>query len=596
MSEKLLAAVEGILGFVCGALLAALLAAIGLATLFRYAGAGGLAGMEELADWLLPALSAAGLPLALRGPLAMRLDVFGARLPARWSAPREAAAETMTLLSCLALSFGALEAAALLGGVSPLLGLPGRARPLTLAAGGALCLAALALRAVAERRFRAFAITLCAAAGLYRAVHVLDFATPWPPSLSLGLAAALGLVLGTPLPHAFIAASVLVLPFGSLLPEPAVIGALVSGMSRYLLLAIPFFLLAGEWLAVSGLAADLARFAGSLVGHRRGGMAQTVLLTGVLFSGASGSSVANAAFGAATFIPQLTARGYRPERAAAIVAAVATLDNVIPPSIAFLILAAAANLSIGALLAGGFLAGGVMALALALAIHLTADDSTRQPRAPAGDRWRYGLRAIPAFGLGVVVVAGIRLGVVSPTEAAALAALYTLAGALARKRPPKAVIGALRDAAVETAAILLLIGSAAPFASLMATDGVARTLAAAIRDFGANPCVVMFALNAALLLAGLVLDIGAGILLFAPVFLPAAVAAGIDPVHFGVILVVNLMIGGITPPVGILAQVTAGAGNVPAAALFRAVKPYFLALIGALACLALGAALLARSG
>ncbi|MDR1826720.1 MAG: TRAP transporter large permease [Methylobacteriaceae bacterium] len=583
-----------ILGAVCAGLLALLLAVIAAAILLRTIGSSGLIGAEELATWLLPALVGAGLPLFSSGPMALRLDIFGSRLPARVNALRNILAEAVVVVSCLALVFGGVSASALIGGTSPLLHLPEPVRPLLLAGGGVLGILLSGLRAAGDNRLPAFAAAAAGASLVYAAAHILLVPSPLPTSVLLGVFAACALIIGVPMPHAFIAAGCCVVPFGSLLPEPAVIAVVLSGLQKYLLIAIPFFLLAGELLTASGIADDLVRFAHALVGHRRGGTAQTVLLTGVLFSGASGSSVANAAFGAKTFIPQLSARGWQPERAAALVAAVATLDNVIPPSIAFLILAAAANISVGGLMTWGFAAGGLMAATLAVAVYFTADPSLTSEKASARERLHYGLRAVPAFGLGLVIIAGIRFGLVSPTEAAALAALYTLAGALVKRRPIGDAARAFRNSAIETSAILLLIGAAAPFASLMATDGIARSLTALVRAWGDNPFLVMLAMNIILLGVGLVLDIGAAILLFAPLFLPAAAAAGMDPVLVGVVLVVNLMIGGVTPPVGILVQVVAGAGRVPAPAVFRAMKPCFLALIAALSLMAFTVAVLAR--
>src|SRR5690606_14039846 len=309
------------------------------------------------------------------------------------------------------------------------------------------------------------------------------------------------------------------------------------------------------------------------------------LLSSVLFSGASGSSIANAAFGATASQPQLVRNGYPPAQAGAIVAATSVLDNVIPPSIAFLILALAANLPVGSLFAWGFFAGGVMAACLAVAIRLAAGTRPPLPRADRAERREAAKAAIPAFGLGIVVVLGIRLGIVTTTEAAALAALYTLFLCLGARLRVIPLSAAFREAAVEAGAIGLLIATAAPFAFLLAIDNAAGLVSSFVASLDLGPWGVLVVLNLILLGVGLVLDIGAAILIFAPILLPLAVAAGVDPVHFGVILVVNLMIGGLTPPAGILVFVVAGVTRVPAAALFAAVLPYLAALITALALL-----------
>lgn len=341
-----------------------------------------------------------------------------------------------------------------------------------------------------------------------------------------------------------------------------------------------------------GLAERLVRFAAALVGHRRAGLAQTALVSSVLFSGASGSSVANAAFGAKVMAPTLVARGYPPAHAAAIVAGVSMLDNIIPPSIAFLLLATATNLSVGSLLVGGFVAGGVLAMALSIGIHLTVRNVVdAAPKASGKERASSFIGALPAIGLGVVVVFGIRFGLVTVTEASALAVAYALVTCLLlRSLNGRGVLAALRSTATEAAAIGLLIGASAPFAFLLALDRVSDLMAGLVTALGGGPYAVMLLANLVLLVAGLFLDIGAAILLLAPLLLPVAVSAGLDPIQFGVILVVNLMIHGLTPPLGILVYVVSGITRVPAGAVFRAVLPLLGVLLIALAVLSLGAA------
>jgi tripartite ATP-independent transporter DctM subunit len=234
----------------------------------------------------------------------------------------------------------------------------------------------------------------------------------------------------------------------------------------------------------------------------------------------------------------------------------------------------------------------VMASCLAIAIHFTAHEQIRQPRASAAEGWTATLAALPAFGLGVIMVVGIRLGVVTTTEAAALAALYALTLGLGARLNGRQFHTIFRQAAVEASAIGLLIGTAAPFAFLLAIDDVSGLFVAFVKDLAAAPWGVVIVINLLLLVIGLVLDIGAAILLFAPIFLPLAVAAGVDPIHFGVILVVNLMIGGLTPPVGMLVFVVSGVTRVPAGALFLAILPYLAALLTALGLLIAGALLL----
>ncbi|NKL00744.1 TRAP transporter large permease subunit [Rhizobium leguminosarum bv. viciae] len=584
-AARALRAVEAVLGIAAALVLAVLLSMVLATVCLRYFFSAGFIGAEDLGIWLHVGLIALGAPLSLNSALAMRLDVFVKMLPESLQKVTPIGADVFTVLSALVLSFGGSEIMTMLGGISPTLGVPEWIRFGFLGVGGALILVVLLLQRIAEGKILPVLLSLAVGVALYAGIPHVSLDLDWPPSISLGLIAAVGLVLAAPLPHAFLAAAYVVIAFGSSLPEPAIVSATVTGISKFLLLAIPFFLLAGGLLTASGVANQLVRFAAAMVGHRRAGLAQTTLLTSVLFSGASGSSVANAAFGASTFQPELVKHGYRPAQAAAIIASTSVLDNVVPPSIAFLILATATNLSVGSLLVGGFFAGGVMAICLAVAIHLTVREQVPLPRANARQRWRSAVQAIPAFGLGVIVVVGIRIGIVTTTEAAALAAFYTLLLGIGARLGIVSLYTAFRQAAVEAAAIGLLIGTAGPFAFLLAVDDVSGLISHMTTVLGGSALAVILLSNVILLVIGLILDIGAAILLLGPILLPAAVAAGIDPIQFGVIIVVNLMIHGLTPPLGMLIFVVSGVTRIPASELFRAVVPYLLALLVSLAIL-----------
>ncbi len=587
-----LAVIEAVLQGLGALLLAALCLVVMAAVLRRYVLGGGFVWSDELAIWLHVTLIAVGAPLAVTGALAMRLDVLVRLLPASGRRLAATLADGVAIQGALVLSLGGAAVAGLVGGTSTVLGLPEWLRFAVFSVGGGLTVLVLVLRAALDRGWRDALAGLLLGSCFYALAQLSSGLLLTTPSLAAASLAGLGLLLGAPLPLALLAGASIAGAFGGLLPEPAIVQNTVAGVSKFLLLAIPFFLLAGSLLTAGGLAERLVRFAAALVGHRRAGLAQTALVSSVLFSGASGSSVANAAFGAKVMAPTLIRRGYPPAHAAAIVAGVSMLDNIIPPSIAFLLLATATNLSVGALLVGGFVAGGVLAVALAIGIHLTVRDVVdAAPKASPRERAASFIGALPAIGLGVVVVVGIRFGVVTVTEASALAVAYALATCLLlRSLDARGVLDALRSAATEAAAIGLLIGASAPFAFLLALDRVSDLMAGLATALGGGPYAVMLLANLILLVAGLFLDIGAAILLLAPLLLPVAVAAGLDPVQFGVILVVNLMIHGLTPPLGILVYVVSGILRVPAGAVFRAVLPLLGVLLVALAVLSLAAA------
>lgn len=572
-------------------ILAALFGVVMVAVLRRYLLGGGFVWSDELATWLFLALVAVGAPLAVTGPLAMRLDVVVKLLPAGGRRVAGLLAEAIAFQGAFVLAMGGASVAMLVGGSSTVLGLPEWLRFAGFAGAGGLTALLLFLHIRRERTPADALGALALGLGLY-ALTRLHCDVTVTPSLVATLFAGAGLLLGAPLPAALLAGVSITAPLGGLMPEPAIVQTAVGGVGKFLLLAIPFFLLAGEMLTAGGLAERLIRFAATLVGHWRAGLAQTALVSSALFSGASGSSIANAAFGAKVMAPTLVARGYPPANAAAIVAGVSILDNIIPPSIAFLILASATNLSVGSLLVGGFVAGAVLTLALAIGIHLSVRGVVdAAPKASAAERGRALIGALPAIGLGVVIVVGIRFGVVTVTEASALAVAYAIGACLVlRSLGVRGVAAALRKAAGESAAIGLLIGASAPFAFLLAVDQVSAQMAELVTAFGAGPLAVTLLANLVLLIAGLFLDIGAAILLLAPLLLPVAAAAGLDPIQFGVVLVVNLMIHGLTPPLGILVYVVSGIMGVPASAVFRAVLPLLGVLLAALMVLSLGMA------
>lgn len=581
--SRLLAALSGVLSTLAALLLAALLALVGFGVVQRYVFQTGLLGAEDLGIWLHVAIMAAGAPLALTSALAMRLDVIHGRLSPRLRAAADVLAEALVVVSGLTIAFGSRQVMELVGGTNPGLGLPEWIPFALFAVSGGLVILFTLLRLAADGRWVTLGLALVIGLAAYGlAVSGLRVQAGIPASLLLGLIVAIGLVVAAPLPHAFLAGACLVIPLGSVLPEPAMVNSAVNGMSKFLLLAIPFFLLAGILLTRSGVAARLVRFADAMVGHHRGGLAQTTLLTNVMFSGASGSSIAAAAFGAATFQPELEKRGYKPEQAGAVIAATSVLDNIIPPSIAFLMLATATSLSVGKLLVGGLFAGLLLAVVLFVTIRLTSRETPAQAPASAGTRARLAVGALPAFGLGLIVVLGIRMGIVTTTEAAAVAAIYTLGLGIFGRVGVAGLFDSFRQAAVEAAAIALLIATAAPFAFLLAVDNISGLIGGIMAWLGGGPWAVMGFSILLLTIVGLFLDIGAAILLFGPLLLPLAQAAGIDPIVFGVIIVVNLMIGGLTPPFGVLVFVVAGITRVPTPRLFRAVLPYVVALFLAL--------------
>ncbi|MCM5560360.1 TRAP transporter large permease subunit [Pleomorphomonas sp. JP5] len=588
---RLYTGIDRALAGVLASVLAALLVLVFGATLLRYIFATSFVATEDLGILLHTVLVFLGLPLCANGPLAMRIDVVTRHLGRRGRVFADAISDAITLAGALVLMFGAAKVAALIGGTSPTLGIPESWRFWPVVIGGALAAGQVVLGCLSKGRTRLFVLAVIAGGTILAGLpHLPVLVATDLPSLVACVVVCIALLAGAPFVHSLIVGLAVSVPFGARLPEAAIVQQTVSGMGKFLLLAIPFFLLAGMLMNVGGLAHRLVRFASTLVGHRRGGMAQATLVTNLIFSGVSGSSIADAAFGGKVLTPALIADGVRPEKAAAIVAATAVLPNIVPPSIAFLLLASVTNLSVGALFEGGLVAGLILAAAMAVMLHISADSPAR-PSANRRERFIAFGAAAPVFGLALVVFFGIRLGLATPTEAAAIASVYALAAALTGSAGRGVALAAFLQAGRETAAIGLLVASSAPLVFLLAIDGLPQALAGRVTSFGGNPLAVMFIANVILIAVGGPLDVGPGILLFAPLLLPSAVAAGIDPVAFGVILTVNLMIGGVTPPVGVLVFVAAGTTGLSASRVFRAVFPLTLTLIAATSAMAIVVAL-----
>jgi tripartite ATP-independent transporter DctM subunit len=280
-------------------------------------------------------------------------------------------------------------------------------------------------------------------------------------------------------------------------------------------------------------------------------------------------------------------RGYPPDLACAITASAAVLPNIIPPSIALLILAAVSNLSVGDLWLAGVGPGVLMTVCLMVMVYVVVRSRNLDApgkRARAAERLSAFVRALPVLVLAIIILGGIRFGVVTPTEAGVLAVAYSLflGFGIYRNYDLRELWTAIRESAVEAALIGLLIGSAAPFAFVLVSQQVPQDITAAILAISADPILVLLIVNVLLLIFGMALDIGAAILILTPLILPLMIKLGYDPVHIGLVIVVNLMLGGLTPPVGMLAFVTSTVSRTPVHKIFAAILPFLGALVVAL--------------
>ena len=360
-----------------------------------------------------------------------------------------------------------------------------------------------------------------------------------------------------------------------------------AGTTSFPLLAIPFFVLAGNLMNVGGTTERIFQVAQLCMGRVRGGLAHVNVIGSVIFAGMSGSAVADAAGLGVIEHRAMTKAGYTGRFAATITAVSATIGPVIPPSIPFVIYGSLANVSVGALFLAGIVPGLLMALSLMAVIALVAR-KMNLPRGeglpPLRDVGRIVLRAMPALLLPPAILAVIFTGIATPTEAAVVAAGYAfvLGRFVYRELSWTDTLAVLWDSARQTAQVMFIIALAAPFGWVLVQQQIPNAVLASLLTLSSEPWVILLVINLALLLFGMFIE-GIAIMIIAyPVLLPVITQIGVDPVHFGVILVLNIMIGLVTPPVGLCLYVVAGIAKISIAEITREIWPYVLALIGVL--------------
>ena len=394
--------------------------------------------------------------------------------------------------------------------------------------------------------------------------------------LALGIPVAFSMALGT-------IAGFIVLE----IPLETVAHKMLSGIEPFPFVAIPLFVLAGALMETSGISRRLVALASAIVGHIRGGLGIVVVASEVLFSGISGSSVADASAIGSILIPSLVKAGYPPERAAAIVAAASGMGMLIPPCLVMVILGAMSGLSISALFIAGFLPGFLMALTLAIVIHIQARRGTL-PGARGKFSWpalRSSFReAILPLGMPVVLFGGILGGVTTATEAAVLAVIYALVLDLfIYKEITRADLGRmLVQTGVTTAAVSLLAGVATSMSWVFATTGVPQTIADFLQHVTSSPFILLALVCVTLIIFASLLDGLPALIIFYPILSVTVSKYGVDPLHFGLLAVAALGIGLVVPPVGLLLVVVAQIGRVSLSRVTLPMVPYIAILIATL--------------
>ncbi|MDO8719523.1 MAG: TRAP transporter large permease [Polaromonas sp.] len=402
--------------------------------------------------------------------------------------------------------------------------------------------------------------------------------------LALGFTALL--ILGLPIFLAMAGSAIAVVATGDI-PLGVVAQRISAGVQSFPLLAVLLFTLAGALMNESGISDRLFALTRAFVGHIRGGLAQSVVISNVFLAGISGSSVADCAASARIFVPQLTKAGCGQGFAAALCAASSSLGPIIPPSILMVIYAWQANTSLGDLFWAGVIPGLVIAACLMIVVAIVAAKRNfpKDGGMSSARLWITFKEAFWALMMPVLILGGFRAGVFTATEIAGVAAAYSfVVGAFFyRTLSFKALPKILRTTAMETAVVLVIVAAAAPFSWILAVEQAPQMLVQAIKGITSSPWVLLLLLNVALLLLGMVMESIAIMIILVPILLPVLTAFGIDLTHFGIVLLINLVIGQLTPPVGVLLFVAGSVSRTKLSDIIREMKPFYVALIGALA-------------
>ena len=358
---------------------------------------------------------------------------------------------------------------------------------------------------------------------------------------------------------------------------------MVAGVDSFPLLAVPFFILAGELMNSGGISRRIIDMAQAWVGHVRGGLGYVAIGAAVLLSAMSGSALADAAAMSAILLPMMRQHGYPMASSAGLIAAGSVIGPIIPPSMAFVIYGVTTNTSISALFISGIVPGLIMGVALIVAWRVVLRKMTLKshPKAPLAERLRLTGRAVWALLMPVIIIGGMKSGVFTPTEAAVVAAFYALVIAMLVHREMRLpeLYAALVRAASTTAVVMFLCAGAAVASYMITLADLPSTLSGWLGPLIEHPRLLMVAMMIALVLIGTALDLTPTILIIAPVMLPIAVKAGIDPVYFGLMFVLNGAIGLITPPVGTVLNVVAGVGRLPMHQVIKGVNPFLIAYL-----------------
>ncbi|MDM0041688.1 TRAP transporter large permease subunit [Variovorax sp. J22G21] len=401
-------------------------------------------------------------------------------------------------------------------------------------------------------------------------------------TVAIFLGALIGaMALGIPIAYALLATGVALMWHLDMFDAQILAQNVINGADSFPLLAVPFFMLAGEIMNVGGLSRRIVDFALALVGHVKGGLGYVTIVAAILLSALSGSAVADAAALTALLLPMMVAAGHNKAQAGGLIAASGVIGPVIPPSIGFVIFGVAANVSISKLFLAGIFPGILIGAALWLTwMYLVRKETlVPPPRKSAAEILKALRQATWALMLPVIILVGLRFGVFTPTEAAVVAAVYAffVATVIYRELKLSQLYAVFVSAAKTTAVIMFLVAAALVSAWLITVADLPSKVITLLEPFMGNQTLLLIAIMVLCMLVGTAMDMTPTILILTPVLMPVIKQAGIDPVYFGVLFIINNSIGLVTPPVGTVLNVVAGVGRMKMDEVTKGVLPFMLA-------------------
>jgi tripartite ATP-independent transporter DctM subunit len=390
-----------------------------------------------------------------------------------------------------------------------------------------------------------------------------------------------GMAIGMPIAYALLVCGVALMWYIDIFDAQVIAQNVVNGANSFPLMAVPFFMLAGEIMNTGGLAKRIVNVALTICGHVRGGLGYVAILTSCILASLSGSAVADAAALGALLVPMMVAAGHDKAKSAGLVAAGGIIAPIIPPSIGFVLFGVAGGVSISKLFLAGIAPGIMLGLALCAAWWWVArgDQTEPLPRRSLREMLKAVRDGLWALMLPVIIIVGLRFGIFTPTEAAVVVAVYSLFVAVFvyRELKPSQIVGVFVSAAQTTAIVMFLVAAALVSSWLITVSDIANQIVDLVAPFTGNKTLLMLALMLMVVVVGTALDMTPTILILTPILMPIVKQAGIDPVYFGVLFIINNAIGLITPPVGVVLNVVGGVARISMEDIIKGVWPFMLA-------------------